>query len=365
VSIAAARGVIRDRDQQGLTAVRSHIRPPWDPRGYLALPAAEAMSEHKYRFNPKTLNFERIRLSAWQKAKRIALALLPGLVVGLLGIVLVYQFVDSPKEAEFRRENKQLLVQYELLNKQLAELERVMGDVRRRDDNIYRTIFEADPIPESMRQAGVGGINRYRDLAGYASSELVMGTRARLDKLTRQLVVQSRSLDEVGSLVLRKQEMLASIPAVQPIPNEDLTQTAGGFGWRIHPIHKIRKFHAGMDFTCKQGTPIHTTGDGQVIFAEYSTNGYGMHVIIDHGFDYETLYAHMSKLEVRVGQKVRRGDVIGLVGNTGLSVGPHLHYEVHKGHEAVDPANYYFNDLSPAEYARMVEISRSAGQALD
>lgn len=323
------------------------------------------MAEHKYRFNPKTLNFERIRLTAWQRTKRTALMLLPGLVVGLLGIFLTYQFVDSPKEAELRRENKQLLVQYELLNKQLAELESVMGDVRRRDDNIYRTIFEADPLPESMRQAGVGGINRYRDLAGYNNSELVIETRTRLDQLARRLVVQSRSLDEVASLVLRKQEMLASIPAVQPIPNEDLTQTAGGFGWRIHPIHKIMKFHAGMDFTCKQGTPIHATGVGKVVYAEYGTNGYGMHVIVDHGFGYQTLYAHMSKLEVHVGQTVARGDVLGLVGNTGLSVGPHLHYEVHKGGEAVDPANYYFNDLSPEEYARMVDLSRNAGQALD
>ena len=244
-------------------------------------------------------------------------------------------------------------MQYELLDKHLSELERVIGDVRRRDDNIYRVIFEADPLPESMRMAGVGGIDRYRDLNGYASSDLVIDTRKRLDLLTRQLVVQSRSLDEVAELVLRKQEMLASIPAIQPIPNEDLTQTAGGFGWRIHPIHKIQKFHAGMDFTCKQGTPIHSTGDGKVIYAEYGTNGYGMHVIVDHGFGYQTLYAHMSKLEVRPGQKVERGDVLGRVGNTGLSVGPHLHYEVHKSNEPVDPANYYFNDLTPEEYARM------------
>ncbi|MBL7956581.1 MAG: M23 family metallopeptidase [Flavobacteriales bacterium] len=323
------------------------------------------MAEHKYRFNPSTLNFERIRLSAWQKTRRAVLLLLPGLAVGLLGIFLVYQFVDSPKEALLRRENKQLLVQYELLNKQLGELEGVLADVRRRDDNIYRVILEADPLPESMRQAGVGGINRYRDLAGYANSDLVMETTKRLDLLTRQLVVQSRSLDEVGALVLRKQEMLASIPAVQPIANDDLTQTASGFGWRMHPIHKIMKFHAGMDFTAKTGTPIHASGDGVVVYAEYGTNGYGMHVIVDHGFDYQTLYAHMSKLEVHKGQRVKRGDVLGLVGNTGLSVGPHLHYEVHKGGQPMDPANYYFNDLTPEEYARMVEISRNAGQALD
>ncbi|MBK9147553.1 MAG: M23 family metallopeptidase [Flavobacteriales bacterium] len=323
------------------------------------------MPEHKYRFNPNTLNFERIRLTAWQKAKRTTLLLLPGLAVGLLGIFLVYQFIDSPKESLLRRENKQLLVQYELLNKQIGELERVLADVRRRDDNMYRVILEADPLPESMRQAGVGGINRYRDLSGYANSDLVIETTKRLDLLARQLVVQSKSLDEVGALVLRKQEMLASIPAVQPIANDDLTQTASGFGWRMHPIHKIMKFHAGMDFTAKTGTPIHATGDGVVVYAEYGTNGYGMHVIVDHGFDYRTLYAHLSKLEVRKGQRVRRGDVVGLVGNTGLSVGPHLHYEVHKGGQPMDPTNYYFNDLTPEEYARMVELSRNAAQALD
>ena len=168
-----------------------------------------------------------------------------------------------------------------------------------------------------------------------------------------------------AQLVMRKKEMLASIPAVQPIPNEDLTQTAGGFGMRIHPIHKIPKFHAGMDFTAKTGTPIYATGDGRVTFADYATNGYGTHVVVDHGFDYQTLYAHLSELKVRSGQKVKRGDVIGLVGTTGLSAGPHLHYEVHKNGEPVDPANYYFNDLTPEEYARMLELSRNAGQSLD
>lgn len=323
------------------------------------------MSEQKYRFNPETLNFERIKLTAWQRAKRILLMLTPGLVVGLLGIVLVYQFVDSPKEALMRRENNQLLLQYELMNKQLAELERVLNDVRRRDDNIYRVIFEADPLPETMRQAGSGGVDRYRDLDGLASSAVVKDTRKRLDKIARQLVVQSRSLDEVASMALLKQDMLASIPAIQPVANEDLTRTASGFGWRIHPIHKINKFHAGMDFTAKVGTPVYATGDGTVVFAEYATNGYGMHVIVDHGYDYQTLYAHLSKITVKKGQKLKRGDEIGLIGNTGLSSGPHLHYEVHKGGEPVDPVNFFFNDLSPAEYALMLDISRNAGQSLD
>lgn len=323
------------------------------------------MAEQKYRFNPETLTYERVRLSPWQKVKRAVLVLMPGLLVGGAISLLFYQFVDSPKEAQLKRENQQLLVQYELLNKQMAEVEDVLGDVRRRDDNIYRVIFEADPLPESMRQAGFGGANRYRGLEGFANEDVVIGTRKRLDRIAKQLYVQSVSLDEVADLALRKQDMLASIPAIQPVANEDLTRIASGYGMRMHPIHKINKFHAGMDFTAKTGTDIYATGDGTVEFADYATNGYGVHVIIDHGYGYKTLYAHLDALKVRPGQRVKRGDLIGLVGNTGLSAGPHLHYEVHKDGEAVDPANFYFNDLSPEEYARLLELSRNAGQSLD
>ncbi|MCB0794088.1 MAG: M23 family metallopeptidase, partial [Flavobacteriales bacterium] len=293
------------------------------------------------------------------------LVLTPGLVVGLIGILLVYQFVDSPKEAALKRENQQLLMQYELMNRQLAEVETVLHDVRRRDDNIYRVIFEADPLPASMRQAGTGGVNRYRDLTGYASSDVVIGTKRRLDQLAKQLYVQSVSMDEVSRLAMTKQEMLASIPAIQPVSNEDLTRVASGFGMRMHPIHKINKFHAGMDFTAPVGTTVNATGDGVVEFAGYATNGYGNHVIIDHGYGYHTLYGHLNDVDVRKGARIKRGDRIGTVGNTGLSAGPHLHYEVHKGHEPIDPANFYFNDLSPEEYALMLELSRNAGQSLD
>jgi hypothetical protein len=323
------------------------------------------MAELKYRFNPDTLNFERIRMSAWQRTKRLLLLLMPGVVVGLLGILLVYQFVDSPKEAVLRRDRDQLRLQYELLYRQIGELQTVLDDLQRRDDNLYRVIFEADPLPASMRLAGTGGADRYRHLQGLPSSDLVIATHQRLRKLRAQMVVQSRSLDEVAGMVLRKQDMLASIPSIMPVANEKLTSTAGGFGWRIHPIHKISKFHAGMDFTAKAGTPVYATGDGRVVFAEYATNGYGLHIVIDHGYDYHTLYAHLSKLEVRKGQKVKRGEVIGLIGNSGLSAGPHLHYEVHKGGEPVDPVNFFFNDLSPEEYALMLELSRNAGQSLD
>ncbi|HQV39438.1 MAG: M23 family metallopeptidase [Flavobacteriales bacterium] len=322
------------------------------------------MAEHKYRFNPNTLNFERIRTSGWKKLKRISLALAPGLLIGVIGIFLAFQFIDSPKEATLRRENQQLQVEYELINKQLADMEDVLSDIERRDDNVYRVIFEADPIPSTVRMAGIGGVNRYKDLSGFANSELVIGTRKRLDMIAKRMYVQSLSLDEVGSLVLRKQEMLASIPSVEPIP-QDQTRVSSGFGERMHPIYKIEKPHMGLDFTSPIGTEIHATGDGTVDFAGYNTTGFGIHVIIDHGFGYQTLYGHMSELKVRAGQKVKRGDVIGEVGSTGLSTGPHLHYEVHKDGMPVDPVNFLFNSLSPEEYARMVEIAGNAGQSMD
>ena len=303
-------------------------------------------------------------MSGWVKFKRTLLALLPGLLLGIIGIFLAFQFIDSPKEGSLRRENQQLAVQYELVNKRLADIENVLSDVQRRDDNVYRVIFEADPIPANVRQAGIGGVNRYRDLEGYANSDLVIDTRARLDRIAKQLYVQSLSLDEVANLAMRKQELLASIPSVQPIPN-DKTQINSGFGQRLHPILKIIKMHEGLDFTSPIGTQVHATGDGKVTFADYSTNGFGIHVIIDHGFGYETLYGHLEAVSVRVGQKIKRGDVIGLVGNTGLSAGPHLHYEVHKGGVPVDPANYLFNSLTPEEYARMIDLSRNASQSFD
>lgn len=331
--------------------------------GYLRHPDG-AMGEHKYRFNPDTLNFERIRISGWKKVKRAALALAPGLLLGTAGIFLAFQFIDSPKEATLRRENQQLMVEYELINKQLTQVENVLADLERRDDNVYRVIFEADPIPGTVRMAGIGGVNRYKDLEGFANSSLVIDTRKRLDKVAKRMYVQSLSLDEVGKLALRKQDMLASIPSVEPIP-QDQSKVISGFGVRMHPIYKIAKAHLGLDFPCATGTPIHATGDATVEFAGYNTSGYGYHVILDHGYGYKTLYAHMSEVKVRRGQKVKRGDVIGDVGSTGLSTGPHLHYEVIKDGVHMDPINFLFNSLTPEEYARMVEMAGNAGQSMD
>jgi murein DD-endopeptidase MepM/ murein hydrolase activator NlpD len=238
--------------------------------------------------------------------------------------------------------------------------------MQERDDNIYRVIFEADPIPSSIREAGFGGANRYKDLEGYGNSELVKETARNIDVITKQIYVQSRSFDEVIEMAKSKSEMLASIPAIQPVSNEDLKRIASGFGYRPHPIYKVMKMHAGIDFTASIGTPIYATGDGVVMKPPYGAgSGFGKYVMIDHGYGYKTLYAHMSSISVKPGQKVKRGEIIGEVGNTGTSTGPHLHYEVVRNDKKVDPINYFFNDLSPEEYQEIITLASKENQSFD
>ena len=236
---------------------------------------------------------------------------------------------------------------------------------KQRDDNIYRVIFEADPIPSSIRKAGFGGVNRYKDIRNFSNTELVIEAAKKADKLSKQLYIQSKSFDEVIDLAKNKADMLASIPAIQPIANKDLSRMASGYGYRLHPIYKTRRLHTGMDFTAPQGTPIYATGDGKVAKVRRSRRGYGNHVIIDHSYGYQTLYAHMTKYIVYRGQKVKRGEIIGYVGSSGTSVAPHLHYEVMKNKRKINPVNYYYNDLSPEEYEKMLEISSQNNQSFD
>ncbi len=323
------------------------------------------MSKHKYIYNPNTLNYEKINLSFKDHLKRIGSTLITGLVFASIIIFLAYTFFDSPKERALKRENKQLQLQYSLLNKKVDEINDVLKDVVKRDNNIYRVIFEADPIPKTVRNAGIGGVDRYSQLEGYKFSDLVVETRSRIDRISRDLYIQSKSFDEVIDLAKRKKEMLASIPAIQPISNKDLTRMASGFGYRIHPIYKTRKMHYGMDFTAPTGTPIYATGDATVERVKASRRGYGNHIILKHNFGYKTLYAHMSAFNVSNGQQVKRGDVIGYVGSTGTSTAPHLHYEVFKDNKKINPINFFFNDLTPEEYDRMIELSSSANQSFD
>jgi murein DD-endopeptidase MepM/ murein hydrolase activator NlpD len=247
----------------------------------------------------------------------------------------------------------------------MSDLEKVIGQLQETDDNLYRTIFEAEPIPATLREGGVGGVNRYKELEGYNKSDIVIETTKRLDKIRKKIYIQSKSFDDLIVLANKKEEMLGAIPAILPISNKDLTRTASGYGPRVHPIYKIIKFHSGMDFTAPSGTEIYATGNGVIAYVNSSKRGLGNHIIINHGYGYSTIYAHLDSFNVRSGQKVERGDVIGFVGSTGTSVAPHLHYEIKLNGRNVDPVNYYFNDLTPEEYERMIEIASKTGQSFD
>ncbi len=242
--------------------------------------------------------------------------------------VIFASFFDSPKEKALEREVQQLAIQYDLINREMGDIEHVLDDLQKTDDNLYRTIFEAEPIPATLREGGVGGVNRYNSLEGYKNSNLVVETVNRLDKIRKKVYVQSKSFDDLIDLAKNKEEMLRSVPAIIPISSKDLTRTASGFGLRIHPIYKIIKFHYGMDFTAPAGTDVYATGNGVIASVQSSQRGLGKNIIIEHGFGYESIYAHLSNFNVRVGQKVQRGDVIGFVGNTGTSIANHLHYEI-------------------------------------
>lgn len=323
------------------------------------------MAKVKYYYDTKTLSYKRIELNTFEKIKRAFLFILTSAVFGALVVLISFQFIDSPKEKKLKREISYLTSNYNVIQEKITQLDLVLDNIQNRDDNIYRVIFEADPIPNSIRKAGFGGVNRYEKLRGYTNSKLIEETTKNVDQLTKQVYIQSKSLDEIIKLAKDKSKMLASIPAIQPVANKNLSRMASGFGYRIDPIYKTRKFHSGMDFSASRGTPIYATGDGKVTKVRRSRRGYGNHVKIYHGYGYETLYAHMSKYTVRQGQNVKRGEVIGYVGNTGKSVAPHLHYEVHKDGKKINPVRFYYNDLTPEEYERMLELSEQSNQSFD
>lgn len=323
------------------------------------------MPRTKYKFNHETLSFDRIRLGIKQLVLKLFAYFVGSLfLAGLYGFLFAFVF-DSPKERALKREIAQMNLQYELMNREMDNVEKVLGHLQETDDNIYRTIFEAEPVPSTYREGGIGGVNRYEELDGFTNTELITETATRLDKIRKKIYIQSKSFDELIVLAREKGEMLRSIPAIQPVSNADLKRTASGFGLRIHPIYKISKFHSGMDFTAPTGTDVFATGDGVVSTVKSQRRELGNHVIIDHGFGYKTVYAHLDSFNVKEGQKVRRGDIIGFVGNTGLSTAPHLHYEVLLNDRYVDPALYYFNDLTANEYDRMAEIALKSGQTFD
>jgi len=319
----------------------------------------------KYFFNEKTLSYEEIILSPGQKARRFFLLLVSVLAFAAIFVFVLSNYFDSPKELMQKREIAAYDLQFRMMNDRMNNMQKLMNELSNRDDNIYRVIFEAEPIPKSEREAGIGGADRYTDLEGYNESKLLVETAKKLDKLTAEVYVQSKSFDQVFAMVRNKEKMLASIPAIQPVRNTQLERISSYFGYRIDPIYKVKKLHEGLDFAAPKGTPVHVTGDGRVIMASRSRGGYGNEIRVDHGYGYVTVYAHLSAYKVKKGQRVKRGQVIGLVGNTGKSTGPHLHYEVRKNDIPINPIYYFYNDLTPDEYSKMLALSKIPTQSMD
>jgi murein DD-endopeptidase MepM/ murein hydrolase activator NlpD len=319
----------------------------------------------KYVFNHKTLSFEHARLTARHYILKILSYLSTSVVFTVVFVLIGTYFFDSPKERMLRRELRQYELQFRLINERLEKLQVVLNDMADRDDNIYRVIFESEPIPTEARKAGIGGADRYKDLEGYRNSDILIQTAERLDQITARMYVQTKSFDDVYQMAINKSRLLASMPAIQPISNHDLRRLSSYFGYRTDPYYKVMKFHEGVDFSATPGTEMVATGDGVVFSAERSKSGYGNQIIIDHGFGYKTMYAHLQSFKVRTGEHVNRGQTIGTVGSTGKSTSPHLHYEVWKNNKPVDPINYFFNDLSPQQYEEMLNLSQSPSQTMD
>lgn len=324
-----------------------------------------AKKSDKYIFNTHTLKYEKAVVGWGKRLMNVFMFICASLVFSLIISTIVYNFFDSPKEKILRTELNGVKEQYEVLNKETDRLNAVLDGLQYRDGNIYRVLFETDPIPASVWEAGSGGVNKYKNLEKYDNGELMIDISKKVDKLKRQMAIQSESYDEIAKLIKGKEQMIASIPSIQPIKNKDLERIASGFGIRIDPIYKVPTPHMGLDFAAPMGTEIFATGDGVVEVVDFSYGGYGNEVIINHGYGYRTRYGHMSRTKAQVGQKVKRGEVIGYVGSTGKSTGTHVHYEVIRGGIPVNPINYFFNDVTDDMYAKMVERSQTSGQSLD
>ncbi|MFD2824384.1 M23 family metallopeptidase [Lacinutrix iliipiscaria] len=323
------------------------------------------MSKVKYYYDSETLSYRKIERKKRKTFKYILLFLSASALFGFFFVFIASQYFESPKEKALNRELQNLKLNFELLNKKFDEAEAVLSSVEDRDNNIYRHYFEANPIPEEQRKAGFGGVNRYKEYQGYDNSKLIIESNKRIDKLQKRIVVQSKSLDEIAILAAEKEKLLAAIPAIQPVRNEDLTRMASGYGMRTDPFTKARKMHWGMDFTAPRGTPVYAAGDGVVKRADASASGYGKHIRIDHGFGYMSLYAHLYKYNVRKNQKIKRGDLIGFVGSTGRSEAPHLHYEVFKDEQRINPINFYYGSLTAEEFNTLLEHASLENQSLD
>lgn len=323
------------------------------------------MKRQKFRYNPQTLSYEKVELSTKERVLRSLLVIAPAVVLGFGFYILFSSFFKSTHEINLEREMTLMEKQLSEMSEQLSLMSSVQDDLEKRDNEIYRVVFNAEPFPEQMRQLGTGGMDEYEELKGYDHSNRIIEQRKQLKALEKRIYAQSISFDEVIALAKEKEKMLASIPAIQPVSNEDLTRVASGYGWRIDPIYKTKKMHWGLDFTADVGTNVYSTGNGTVIAIEQKMWGYGNSIIVDHGFGYTSRYAHLSAFDVKKGDKVVRGQIIGKVGSTGKSTGPHLHYEIEKNGTKINPIHFFHSDITAEEYERLLEMANNANQSFD
>lgn len=325
------------------------------------------MAKVKYYYDSENLAYRKITTKKSKKFGVFMLFLVASALFGFLSFIALLNtpYFETPKNIKQAREIENLKLNYAILNKKMDQIDAVVSAIEDRDNNLYRVYFNADGIPIEERKAGFNTKNRYAALEGYDNSQLVTNTTKRIDVLQKEVAIQSKSLDAILKLAGNKDKLLAAIPAIQPVKNENLKRMVSGFGYRTDPFTKARKMHEGMDFTAKTGTPIYATGDGVVEKADNTASGYGNHIVIQHGYGYETLYGHLSKYKCRAGQRVKRGDVIGYVGSTGRSEGPHLHYEVHKNGKVVNPLNFYYGNISAVEYVAIAQAANQENQSFD
>lgn len=323
------------------------------------------MKKIKYYFNTHSLRFEKLVTPLRVKLLKVFAFFATAIVTAGIIVLIAFQYLDSPKTIMLQQQNADLKEDYAVMQKQVNQLQQKMDELLNRDNNVYRSIFESSPIPDSARLKAMEKSKEIQLVKSLGESDLVNSIGAQLNRLILLVAYQEKSFNDIEGMVKNKEKLLAAIPAIQPVSDKDLTRIASGFGTRIDPVYKVPKFHAGLDFTAPIGTPIYSTADGVVTDAGFNEGGYGNRVIINHGFGYETLYGHMYRIKARAGQKIKRGEVIGYVGSTGKSTGPHCHYEVHRNGNPVDPVYYFYNDLTPEQYDRLLKLAQTANQSFD
>jgi murein DD-endopeptidase MepM/ murein hydrolase activator NlpD len=329
------------------------------------LTTPSTMKKIKYYYNTHTLRYEKLVTPLRVKLLRIFGFIAAAFVAAAFIAYLAFKFVGSPAEKILKSQNEDLRYQLQLVEGQVKNLEQQMTALEKTDNDVYRSIFEAQPIPDSIRATRLEQQQEIAKVEGLPEGQLIHAIDTSLKKLRARIAFQKTSYEQILNLVKNKEKLLAATPAIQPVSNKDLNRIASGFGYRVDPVYKTVKFHAGLDFTAPQGTPIYATADGTVTEAGISDGGYGNNVVINHGYGYETLYGHMYRIKVRRGKRVKRGEIIGYVGSTGKSTGPHCHYEIHKNGRKVDPVYYFYDDLNPNQFDQLLKRAAASNQSLD